>query len=65
MADKVTADMGIMEVVNKYPKTTEVFRKYGLGCIGCAAAHFETIADIAGHGVSLEQMLKDLNEAAE
>ena len=65
MSDKITAEMGIMEVVNKYPQTIEVFRKYGLGCIGCAAAHFETIGDVAGHGVSLEQMLKDLNDAAQ
>ena len=65
MSPKVTADMGIMEVVNKYPKTAEVFRKYGLGCIGCAAAHFETIGDVAGHGVALEDMLKDLNGATE
>ena len=37
----ITKDMSIMEVVQKYPDTVEVFMNSGMGCLGCAAAHFE------------------------
>ena len=33
----ITKEMGIMEVVQKYPATVEVFMNSGMGCLGCAA----------------------------
>ena len=36
----ITAESSIMETVQKYPKTSAVFMEYGMGCLGCAAAHF-------------------------
>ncbi len=60
----ITKDMNIMEVVKKYPQTVAVFQKYRMGCIGCMAAQYEKISDIAVvHGVDLEAFVKDLNEA--
>lgn len=64
MADKITKSSNIMEVAQKYPKTMEVFHKYGLGCIGCVAARYETIGDVVKDGVELDSFLKDLNKAA-
>ena len=62
--ETITEDMNIMEVVQKYPKTAAVFRKYNMGCIGCIAASYEKISDIAVvHGVDLKAFVKDLNEA--
>ena len=43
MADKVTKEMNIMEIAQKHPESIEVFHRYGLGCIGCAAARFENL----------------------
>ena len=65
MADeKITEDMNIREVIEKYPGTVVVFSKYNMGCIGCIAASFEKIKDIAGvHGVDVKKFVKDLNEA--
>ena len=40
---KVTKEMGIMDIVQEYPQAIEVFQKYGMGCIGCAAARFENL----------------------
>ncbi len=40
----ITKEMGIMETVQKYPATVEVLQRFGMGCIGCAAAHFETVS---------------------
>lgn len=63
---KLTKDMGIQEVVEKYPQTIPVFFKYGLGCVGCAAARFESIAQGAMvHGIDADALVADLNKAVE
>ncbi len=60
----ITKDMGIVEIYQKYPETLGVFQKYGLGCIGCAAARFENIeAGAKVHGVDIEKFVEDLNNA--
>ena len=65
MADLIKKEMGLMDVIKKYPQTVQVFQKHGLGCIGCALANFETVEQGAmGHGMELEPLLKDLNAAA-
>ena len=65
MADsKITENMNIKEVIDKYPETVGVFAKYNMGCIGCIAASFEKIKDIAGvHGVDVNSFVEDLNAA--
>jgi hybrid cluster-associated redox disulfide protein len=60
--DVITADMTIREVIEKYPETAMVFAKYNIGCIGCIAASYERIKDIAGvHGTDVKAFVKDLN----
>ena len=60
--DVITEDMNIKEVVDKHPETVIVFAKYNMGCIGCIAASFEKIKDIAVvHGVDVKAFVKDLN----
>jgi len=64
MKEKITKDMFLGEVVNKYPKAVEVFIKHGLPCAMCGIAFSETIEQGAElHGVSLKVLLKDLNRA--
>ena len=61
----ITKDMGIMEIVQKYPATVEVLQRFGMGCIGCAAAHFENIEQGAlAHGIDVPRLMEALNEAA-
>ena len=63
MADTISKEMGIGEVVQKYPQTVEVFIGNGLGCIGCAAASYETIEQGAmAHGIDVDKLMKELNE---
>ena len=58
----ITKDMSIMEVVQKYPDTVEVFMSSGMGCLGCAAAHFENIEQGAlAHGIDVDGLMKGLN----
>lgn len=60
----ITKDMGIIEVVRKYPQTIEVFMKQGMGCLGCAAAHFETIEEGAlAHEMDVDKLMEALNAA--
>lgn len=62
MAELVTKDMNIMEIAQKHPESIEVFRKYGLGCLGCAAARFENLeAGAKVHGFNVEDMVNDIN----
>ena len=62
--DAITEDMNIKEVIDKYPETLSVFAKYNMGCIGCIAASFEKLKDIAAvHGVDVKTFVKDLNAA--
>ena len=59
---KVTKDMGILEIVQQYPEAVAVFQKYGMGCIGCAAARFENLeAGARVHGFDPDQMCDDIN----
>jgi hybrid cluster-associated redox disulfide protein len=63
---KVTKDMSIIEIVQNHPESLPVFAKYGLGCIGCAAARFENLeAGAKVHGVDPEIMVAEINELIE
>ncbi len=61
----ITKDMTFGELVQNYPQTAPILGKYGLHCIGCHIAVFETIEQgCAAHGISadmVDEMLKELN----
>lgn len=59
---KITKEMSIIDIVQNYPQSLEVFAKYGLGCIGCAAAKFENLeAGAKVHGIDPEVMVQEIN----
>ncbi len=61
----ITKDMGITEIVSKYPKTVDVFQSYGMGCFGWMASQYENVEQGAlAHGIDVDALMKDLNEAA-
>lgn len=61
---KITNDMSIIEIAQKYPETLEVFAKFGLGCIGCAAARYENVeAGARVHGIDPDLLVSELNNA--
>lgn len=54
--------MKIEEVVRQYPKTTSVFFKYGLHCVGCPGAQFESLEDLAkSHHINIEELINELD----
>ena len=60
---KVTKNMSIIDIVQQHPESLEIFAKYGMGCIGCAAAKFENLeAGAKVHGFDADQMVADIND---
>jgi len=66
MMKKITREMTLGEIVMKHPETTEVMLKYGLHCIGCHVASWETIEQGAmAHGMNekeIKEMMQKLNK---
>lgn len=63
MSNKVTKEMSIIDIVQNYPQSLEVFAKYGLGCVGCAAARFENLeAGAKVHGFDPDEMVAEINQ---
>jgi hybrid cluster-associated redox disulfide protein len=61
---KITKEMPIAAIVQKYPQTRQVFLDHGLHCVGCHIAMFENLEQGAiAHGINVEKLLKDLNKA--
>lgn len=63
---KVTKEMGILDAVNAYPDSVNVFQAYGMHCFGCMAARFENIEQGAiAHGIDTDALIKSINDALE
>lgn len=62
--EKITKDMCIAEVMEKYPSTEKVFRKYfGKDCFTCPGSKNEDIAfGSMMHNVEIDVVVKELNE---
>ncbi len=64
---KITKDMTIGELVQKYPSCSEVLLEAGVHCVGCGAAFWETIEQgLKGHGMTdedVDEVVKQLNDA--
>ena len=52
--EKITADMNIMDAVEKYPIIAQVLMRYGLGCVGC-------IISTAAHGLNPDIIIEEAN----
>lgn len=61
---KINKNMGILDAVNEYPESVNVFQAYGMHCFGCMAARYESIEDGArAHGIDPDELIKSLNNA--
>lgn len=58
----VSKDMRIADVIQKYPRTEQVFVKHAMNCAGCMGSAGETIESGARmHSIDLARLLEDLN----
>lgn len=64
--NKILKDMTIQEIFYKYPdkrqELAKVLMEAGLGCLGCAAAQFETLEQgLLAHGKSPKEITSVIN----
>ncbi len=61
----VSADMNMGEIIEKYPEAIPVLLKYGLHCIGCHIASWESLRDgLMAHGMDekdVEMVVEEIN----
>ena len=63
---KINKEDIIADVLKEYPETAEVFKKFGMHCLGCPTATGESIEEAAGvHGLEVSEMLEALNKEVE
>ena len=63
MAEYVSNDTLIGEIVTKYPESAEILFSIGMHCLGCPASQAESLADAcAVHGFEPEEVAKAINE---
>ncbi len=61
----ITKEMTMAEIVRLYPRTMEVFSKYGMDCLECQLAEFEKLEYSAGmHKIDMDKLLEELNRMA-
>ncbi len=69
MAEKISKDMTLGDVVAKFPETVPLMLKFDLHCAGCHIAAYETLEQGAkAHRMSeetLEKLLAEMNKAIE
>ncbi|MCP1661566.1 MAG: DUF1858 domain-containing protein [Methanocalculus sp. MSAO_Arc1] len=62
----ITVDSTIMDVIREKPEAADILQSFGMGCLGCAIAHNETIREAAVvHGIPLEELAGALGIAVE
>jgi len=58
----VSGDDLVAEVVNLYPEAAEFLQSVGMHCVGCMAAHGETLYHACSvHGLNGAEVIRELN----
>ncbi len=64
--DEITTilTMCVGDIMQKWPHTVPIFLKYGLICVGCQLASFDTLADVlVNYGYSPDKIVTELLDA--
>lgn len=60
---KIDKSMNIMDILSIDEGCAPIFMESGMGCLGCAAAHFENLEQAcAVHGIDADMLAGKLNE---
>ncbi len=67
--NKISKDMIIAEIVDRFPYLAEYIMDYGVHCVGCGVSEMETLEEgFMGHGMSPENVdviIEELNKIIE
>lgn len=60
---KITAKTTIEELIEKNPKATEIFLRWGLPCLTCGEPFWGSIEELAGQNQfeKIDELLEELN----
>lgn len=59
----ITKSTPIIDALRSHPQAREIFRRHGMGCIGCMGSMLETIENGAYmHDIDIDALLEELNE---
>lgn len=62
--DKITSDLIIANVLERWPQTVKVFVKHRMSCPGCFMSCFDTIEDAMRiYILSRETFLREINQS--
>lgn len=60
--ERITKSMTIEEIVEKYPKTVDVFMKFNIPCLVCGEPIWGTLEETARkYNVEIDKLLEELN----
>jgi hybrid cluster-associated redox disulfide protein len=60
--ERVSKSTSFAEIIEKYPKASEILKEKGMHCFGCAMASTETLEQGAiMHGLNPDKLVKELN----
>ncbi|MGQ9779155.1 MAG: DUF1858 domain-containing protein [Bacillota bacterium] len=63
---EITKDTLILNILERYPQSRDVFAALGMGCLDCLGASLETVeAGARMHGLDVEKVLAALRQAVE
>ena len=52
----------IVEILEKVPEKAGILMEAGMHCLGCIAAHYETLEEACEvHGIDVDELLKKIN----
>ncbi|MCL1913852.1 MAG: DUF1858 domain-containing protein [Eubacteriaceae bacterium] len=58
----INKEMSITDCVSQFPETARIFMMFGMGCVGCAAATYESIEQGATvHELDVDILVDALN----
>jgi iron-sulfur cluster repair protein YtfE (RIC family) len=61
-APPITAEMSILDILEKFPATTDIFKRYNITPNGYRAMAYETLSASAQvHQIELNALLNELN----
>jgi len=59
----INKKMSFAEVLEKYPRSAEIFMKSGMHCFGCSMAAYESLEQGAlMHGLNPDKLVDELNK---
>jgi hybrid cluster-associated redox disulfide protein len=63
--DVALPDETIAALLIREPRAGRILLSYGMHCVGCAIAPFETLAEVCAiYGVPVSRLLEDLRDTA-